>query len=144
MKDIFVFGSNTGGIHGSGAARTAYKKHGARYGIGVGLCGDSYAIPTKGINTAKFINVVTGDLFYNPTVGDSLPIAAVQSYVQAFIQFATDRPDLTFKVTRIGCGLAGFDDADIAPMFVGGQDNILYDTEWKDFLTDDSKFWGTY
>ena len=45
-NEIFVFGSNLAGMHGGGAARIAYDRFGAIWGQGVGLQGQSYAIPT--------------------------------------------------------------------------------------------------
>lgn len=92
--EIFVFGSNLQGMHGGGAARAAYKKFGAIMGQGVGLQGQSYAIPTMqgGVETIK-------------------------PYVDDFITFAKAHPELTFYVTRIGCGIAGFKDKQIAPLF---------------------------
>ena len=93
-NEIFVFGSNLSGYHGGGAARVAYKKFGAIYGQGVGLQGQSYAIPTMqgGVET-------------------------IVSYVDEFIEFAQTHPEKFFYVTRIGCGIAGFKDEDIAPLF---------------------------
>ena len=92
--EVFVFGSNLGGFHGGGAARAAHKLFGAVWGQGVGLQGQSYAIPTMqgGVETIK-------------------------PYVDEFIEFAKSRPDLFFYVTRIGCGIAGFRDEEIAPLF---------------------------
>jgi hypothetical protein len=92
--DIFVFGSNLGGKHGGGAARIALEKFGAIWGLGVGLQGQSYAIPTMqgGVETIK-------------------------PYVDQFIEFAKTHPEMRFLVTRIGCGIAGFDDSEIAPLF---------------------------
>lgn len=94
--EIFVFGSNLSGLHGGGAARVAYKKFGAVWGVGIGLQGNSYAIPTMqgGVDTIK-------------------------PYVDEFIRFAMLRPELIFYVTRIGCGIAGFSDSEIAPLFQG-------------------------
>jgi|TARA_B100001245_G_C22894509_1_gene431637 hypothetical protein len=83
-----VFGSNEAGRHGLGAALEAVNSHGARYGQGVGLQGYSYAIPTK-----------DGQL-------KILPLDSVRKYVEEFIIFATEHPELTFNVTAIGCGLA--------------------------------------
>lgn len=93
-NQIFVFGSNLAGMHGGGAARIALERFGAKMGQGVGLQGQSYAIPTMqgGVETIK-------------------------PYVDEFIQFAQQHPDLTFLVTRIGCGIAGFTDEEIAPLF---------------------------
>ena len=93
-NEIFVFGSNLSGHHLGGAARTAYNKFGAVWGQGVGLHGQTYAIPTMhgGID-------------------------AIQPYVEEFIRFAEKNPNLKFLVTRIGCGIAGFEDKEIAPLF---------------------------
>ena len=131
---IFVFGSNTGGIHGSGAARLAYKHRGARLGVGWGLSGQSYAIPTKGI-------IKQGGKTY---VGETLHLNVIKRYVHDFLMYAKVRPDIQFQVTRLGCGLAGLRDDEIATMFIGGQSNLFYDDMWKDYLTDDSQFWGTF
>ena len=92
--EIFVFGSNLAGMHGGGAAYVAFKKFGAIMGCGVGLQGQSYAIPTMqgGVETIK-------------------------PYVDDFIAFAKEHPELFFYVTRIGCGIAGFRDKEIAPLF---------------------------
>jgi hypothetical protein len=94
-NEIFVFGSNLEGMHGGGAARAAVTKFGAVMGQGVGLQGQSYAIPTMqgGVET-------------------------IRPYVDEFINFAKGHPELTFLVTRIGCGIAGFDDQEIAPLFI--------------------------
>ncbi len=101
--EIFVFGSNLAGMHGAGAAYVAFQKFGAVMGCGVGLRGRSYAIPTMqgGVETIK-------------------------PYVDEFISFAKSRPDLFFYVTRIGCGIAGFRDREIAPLFkdAAGVENI--------------------
>ena len=92
--EIFVFGSNLAGHHDGGAARIALEKFGAIYDIGVGLQGQSYAIPTM-----------------HGGVGDIAP------YVDEFISFAEQNQDKFFYVTRIGCGIAGFKDKQIAPLF---------------------------
>lgn len=101
--EVFVFGSNLAGMHGAGAAWLAVQKFGAVMGCGVGLRGQSYAIPTMqgGVETIK-------------------------PYVDEFIAFAKSRPDLFFYVTRIGCGIAGFRDREIAPLFkeAAGVENI--------------------
>lgn len=92
--DIFVFGSNLAGAHVGGAARLANQKFGAKWGQGVGLQGNSYAIPT-----------MQGS------------IETIKTYVDEFIEFAKDNPELTFYVTRIGCGIAGFTEKEIGPLF---------------------------
>lgn len=110
-NEIFVFGSNLAGIHGGGAARLAYQKFGAVWGQGVGLQGQSYAIPTMqgGVETIK-------------------------PYVDEFIEFAKQHPQLKFLVTEIGCGIAGFTPTEIAPLFeqAKGVSNIyLPEHFWK-------------
>lgn len=93
-NEIFVFGSNLAGAHGGGAAWLAYKRFGAVWGEGVGLHGQTYAIPTMqgGVETIK-------------------------PYVDEFIRFAKENARYRFLVTRIGCGIAGFRDEEIAPLF---------------------------
>lgn len=128
-KKIFVFGSNEAGIHGAGAARTAYEKHGARWGKGYGLHGDSFAIPTKDVDI------------------QTLPLHRIRGYVQGFLSFAEGFPKRTFMVTRIGCGLAGLLDEDIAPMFTMATKNCEFDTAWEPWLrhaTHPHNFWGTF
>lgn len=111
-KEIFVFGSNLAGRHGKGAALHARQKHGAKYGQGVGPQGRSYAIPTKTIHL------------------DTLPLPAIRSYVADFIQYALAHPELTFRLTAIGCGLAGYKPEQIAPMFVNVPANIIKPPEF--------------
>ena len=93
-NEIFVFGSNLEGMHGGGAARIAYEEFGAIWGQGVGLQGQSYGIPTMhgGVDVIK-------------------------PYVDEFVNFAKSHPELKFLVTKIGCGIAGFTDEEIAPLF---------------------------
>lgn len=117
-KAIFVFGSNEAGIHGAGAAAFAYAKRGARYGFGYGHSGDSFAIPTKNEDIR------------------TLPLDIINAYVCGFLAYATGKRKLKFMVTRIGCGLAGYADAEIAPMFVGAPLNCIFDEKWRPFLGD--------
>lgn len=126
MKEIFVFGSNLSGYHGAGSAKQAYMYHGAIWNDGEGLQGDSYALPTKG---------------YNITF---MPLANVRKYVNRFLVFAKNNPELQFKVTRIGCGLAGFKDEDIAPLFNEAPDNCSFDDEWYLHMVDGKNYWGTF
>ena len=93
-NEIFVFGSNLQGMHAGGAARIACEKFGAVWGQGVGIQGQSYAIPTMqgGVET-------------------------IRPYVYKFIDYAWNHPDYTFLVTPIGCGIAGFTAKEIAPLF---------------------------
>ena len=97
--EVFVFGSNLAGIHAGGAARVAHKRFGAVMGQGVGIQGQSYAIPTMqgGVETIK-------------------------PYVDDFIALAREWDQTTFYVTRIGCGIAGFRDEEIAPLFADAID----------------------
>ena len=108
-NEIFVFGSNLKGMHGGGAAYIAYRKFGAIMGQGVGLQGQSYGIPTMqgGVDTIK-------------------------PYVDEFIEFAKKNKNLTFLVTRIGCGIAGFTDDEISPLFEKAHDveNIVLPPGW--------------
>lgn len=108
MTDIFVFGSNLAGRHGAGAARTARLIYGAVYGVGQGRTGNAYAIPTKDHK------IVT------------LPLEYINVYVQRFLKYARENPELQFKVTRVGCGLAGYTPQDIAPMFRGAPNNCVF------------------
>ena len=114
-KEIFVFGSNLAGRHGKGAALTAFKQYGAIYGEGQGLQGNSYAIPTKD-ETIK-----------------TLPLNRIRRYVEQFIRFAQLNPELTFKVTAIGTGLAGYDEKEIAPMFANAPLNCILPVGWRNF-----------
>ena len=110
---IFVFGSNEAGIHGAGAAHDAYAKYGAIYGQGEGLQGSSYAIPTKD----KHLRTLSLDV--------------IQKYVEHFITCARAYPRQEFFVTRIGCGLAGLTDEQVAPMFKGAPDNVELPEGWR-------------
>ena len=129
-KTIFVFGSNEGGIHGAGAAAFAYSKKGARWGHGYGISGNSWAIPTK---------AAVGN-----QVGETLPLERIQQYVSGFLAFAHGHPDMQFEVTRIGCGLAGLKDEDIAPMFINAPSNCSFDHAWTPWVKVGTKFWGTF
>lgn len=108
-NEVFVFGSNLAGAHGGGAALLAYRKFGAIWGQGVGLQGQSYGIPTMhgGVD-------------------------AIKPYVDEFIEFAKTRPDLTFLVTRVGCGIAGFTNEEISPLFAKAHEveNIVLPSGW--------------
>lgn len=110
-NEIFVFGSNLAGAHGGGAALLAYRKFGAVWGQGVGLQGQSYGIPTMhgGVET-------------------------IRPYVDEFIAFAKQHLELTFLVTKIGCGIAGFSVAEIAPLFASALDveNVLLPQDFVD------------
>jgi hypothetical protein len=113
VRRIFVFGSNRAGRHGKGAALEARRKYGAVYGQGEGLQGDSYAIPTKDERLR------------------SLPLSEIQEHVEQFLAFARSHPDLEFMVTRVGCGLAGYTDVEIAPFFRGAPQNCALPDGWR-------------
>jgi hypothetical protein len=116
-KNILVFGSNLAGRHGKGAALHAMKEHGAVYGVGEGLQGQSYGIPTKDYNIR------------------TRPLSDIKQSVDTFIQFAKDFPELTFNVTPIGTGLAGYTHEQIAPMFVDAPSNCVFlCDEWVDII----------
>jgi len=101
---IFVFGSNLSGRHGKGAAKTALG-WGAKWGQGAGLQGRTYGIPTKDASIRRTLTVIE-----------------IKPFVDEFIEFAKNNPDLTFLVTEIGCGLAGHKQKDIAPLFINAVD----------------------
>ncbi len=109
-NEIFVFGSNLAGMHGGGAAHIAQECFGAEWGVGVGPTGQCYAIPTMqgGVET-------------------------IRPYVDEFIVYAKQHPELTFLVTRIGCGIAGFTDEQIAPLFAAARNlsNITLPPGWR-------------
>lgn len=110
---IFVFGSNLAGRHGKGAALEARIKYGAEYGVGEGRTGSAYAIPTK-------------DLYLRPC-----SLGSIEMAVESFLRYAVRNSDLTFLVTRIGCGLAGYTDEAIAPMFKNAPDNCELPEGWR-------------
>jgi hypothetical protein len=115
-NEIFVFGSNTAGIHGAGAARLAHKAFGAEWGKGIGMTGNCYAIPTK-----------DDDIW-------TLPLTRIQEYVIDFLDYAKENPDKIFLVTKIGTGLASWEIEDIAPLFKNASNlsNVILPKEfWK-------------
>lgn len=113
-NDVWVFGSNTAGRHGKGAALFAKENYGAINGKGFGLQGRSFAIPTK-------------DSQLQP-----LPLKSIRVFIAEFILFAKARPDLRFEVTRVGCGLAGYKDTDIAPLFKNAPENCMLPERWRE------------
>ena len=117
-NEIFVFGSNLAGIHGKGAAAIAYKRFGAKLKVGEGMTGKCYAIPTK---DEKF---------------RVRPIEDIGRSILKFIDEAKRHPELTFLVTPVGCGLAGFTVEQISPWFnkARGVKNIVLPPEFLDYL----------
>lgn len=110
--EIFVFGSNLAGRHGKGAAKTARQDYGAKWGQGFGFSGRSFAIPTK-------------DFELKP-----LPLKDIEVFVDMFIFSAGCYPESKYFLTRIGCGLAGYKDEDIAPMFKDAPANVRKPPGW--------------
>lgn len=110
---IFVFGSNLAGRHGKGAALYALKHHGAIYGQGLGLQGSSFAIPTKD----KHLR--------------TLPLSTIEVRIYEFLQFARDHPEYQFDLTPIGCGLAGYKQTQIKPLFNDKPNNVHFTKEWN-------------
>lgn len=113
-RHIFVFGSNLAGRHGAGSALHAAKNFGAQRGVGEGRTGDAYAIPTKDRNLRV------------------LPLADIRKSVDAFIEYALDHDMLQFDVVKIGCGLAGYREDEIAPMFALAPKNCVLPDGWRE------------
>lgn len=112
-NQIFVFGSNLRGAHAGGAARYALDHFGAIWGQGVGLQGQSYAIPTM-----------------------QGPVSTIKPYVEEFLSFAIQHPEYEFLVTPIGCGIAGFKESEIAPLFkdAANMENVRLPKSFIDFI----------
>lgn len=109
-NEVFVFGSNAGGLHGGGAARLAYDKFGAVWGQGHGLQGQSYAV-------------------------DSMSgLGELAAEAGRFVEFAASRPDLRFLMTEVGCGIAGYAPAEVAPMFAGAGENVVLPESFRAVL----------
>lgn len=113
---IFVFGSNEGGRHGQGAARIARVNFRAEYGCGRGRTGNAYAIPTKD----RHLKI--------------LPLPAIAAAIVEFLDYARANPKLRFFITRVGCVLAGYDDALIAPLFAQSPENCSLPEPWRQFI----------
>jgi hypothetical protein len=123
---VFVFGSNESGRHGAGAARYAFEKKQAVMGFSYGHIGHSFAIPTM-----------------DQKIQNTLHLEHINAYVLGFLAYAASHPEWNFQVTCIGCGLAGLKHEQVAPMFKDHPGNCYFDTLWKKWLPEDTKFWGT-
>ncbi|WP_194419978.1 A1S_2505 family phage non-structural protein [Microbacterium abyssi] len=110
QNEIFVFGSNAGGLHGGGAARVAHERFGAVWGEGHGHHGQSYAIDTM----------------------SGLDVLA--SEANDFVAYAAARPDLRFLLTPVGCGIAGYTPEEVAPLFTGLPDNVTVPASFAPYL----------
>jgi hypothetical protein len=119
ITEIFCFGSNLAGRHGLGAAKWAHDRYDAVYGVGRGRTGFAYAIPTKDEKIK------------------TLPLSRIEPFVKEFIQYTIEHPELTFILTRIGCGLAGYTDKEMAPLFKGISNNVKVPVEWEFYLKGD-------
>lgn len=113
---LFVFGSNLAGRHGKGAALVAKNRFKAKRGVGEGRTGHTYAIPTK-----------NGDL-------EVLTLKQIRRSVKLFREYTKQHKELTFFVTRVGCGLAAYEDEQVAPMFRGATRRCSFPIEWKSYL----------
>lgn len=113
-NEIFVFGSNEAGRHGAGAAKTAHDLFGAEYGVGEGPTGRCYAIPT-----------LNGEL-------KKLRPERLTVYVNRFVMFAKEHPELRFLLTRVGCGLAGLREKDMIELFKSTSVNVIKPAGWYD------------
>ena len=111
---IFVFGSNLAGVHGAGAAKYAYEKRGAEWGVGVGITGSCYALPTKGYKI------------------ECLPWTTVRRNIKEFIFFAKKNPLVDFELTPVGTGLAGHSKYDVweALRELGIPSNVYLSSTW--------------
>lgn len=105
-NEVFVFGSNLEGLHGGGAARQAHEQFGAVWGVGAGLTGQCYAIPTMG------------------------GIEQIKLYVAQFLEVAEMLPHKSFLLTKIGCGIAGYSENEIAPLFKNAPENVIKPEGW--------------
>lgn len=129
---VFVFGSNLAGIHGAGAAYFAAIRRSFHGHLGAGPSGTCYAIPTKDCRI------------------QSLGLNVIKVYVDQFLRYADlmEGAGVQFQVTRIGCGLAGFKDEEIAPLFKNAPNNCWFDSAWQHALNDltgpmKHNYWGT-
>lgn len=111
---IFVFGSNKAGIHGAGAAKHAFNFLAAEWGVGEGMTGGCYALPTKGFEI------------------EDLPLEELQRPIADFCSYAREHPHLSFELTPVGCGLAGHKKSDIWGLFKanGLPSNVYLSSTW--------------
>lgn len=120
LHPIFVFGSNRTGRHGRGAAKEAERLYGAEWGEGEGLQGQSYALPTKDVDI------------------DTLSFEAIQTHAEQFIEYAQKHWDEDFMLTRVGCGLAGYEDWQIGPLFEKAPSNVFLPGLWEHYRSGDN------
>ena len=124
---ILTVGTNSRGVHDTGSAKTAHRYFGAKYGQAFGLQGNSYGIPTR-----TYLDRKT-----NNSMFEDIPLKHIQSTVKLFFKDASLNPHLTFVLTRIGCGFAGYDDSQIAPLFNNPLSNMIVPKAWLPFIEHD-------
>ena len=115
-NEIFVFGSNLAGRHGAGAAKFARDYLGANYGAGRGFTGNCFALPTKGFKL------------------EVLSLDKIKQHIGFLKDCAESNWNYQFYVTKVGCGLAGYKDSEIAPLFKGSPSNCKFHLDWKKYL----------
>ena len=113
---VFVFGSNMAGQHADGAARTALEHFGAIKDVGRGWSGQSYAIPTMNEHLQQ------------------MPLSQIQHYIDDFKIYTKNHPKMTYFLTSIGCGIAGYKVEEIAPMFKGISHNVIFPASFRPFV----------
>jgi hypothetical protein len=113
---VFVFGSNLAGQHAGGAARTALENFGAMTGVGRGWSGQSFAIPTMNEHLQQ------------------MPLSQIQHYIDDFKIYTKNHPKITYFITSIGCGIAGYTTEEIAPMFKGISHNVILPHSFRPFV----------
>ncbi len=102
----------------------ARQNHGAIYGQGEGPQGNSYALPTKDKNIK------------------TLPLDEIAHHVRRFIRYAAENPHTEFEVTKIGCGLAGYSEKQIAPLFRDAPENCILPDGWREKFGEDVRIEG--
>jgi hypothetical protein len=112
-NQVFVFGSNLGGRHMAGAAFQAKHQFGAEDGIGEGLTGQCYAFPTLDANLQKRTDEQLG------------------WSVKEFYRVARENPSRQFLLTKVGCGIAGYDEGYMRSLFADHPTNVVPPDDWK-------------
>lgn len=112
-NEIFVFGSNLAGKHSAGAAFQAKKHFGAEIGVGEGLRGQSYAFPTLGRDFEK------------------LSVGHLETSRRILYNTCEANPTMRFLLTKVGCGIAGYEEAEMKALFVEAPANLILPDDWK-------------
>jgi len=114
QNQIFIFGSNGLGKHIGGAARQAFEKFGAQMGVSEGWCGQAYAFPTLNKHFQK------------------CSMRQLRASRDRLFKVCEQNPEYEFLLTKIGCGIAGFKDAEIKPLFDVHPINLTMPIEWQE------------